>query len=120
VLPRRQLQAVAETRAFAQDIDAMLSGPERDAVIEGIARAPEAGDLIPGTAGLRKRRIPLPGRGKRGGARVITLYLGQQFPVYTVFIFAKNEREDLSPAQRTALRRLVDDIKLQARTRTRR
>jgi hypothetical protein len=32
---------------------------------------PEAGDVIPGGGGLRKLRAPLPGRGKRGGARVI-------------------------------------------------
>jgi len=28
---------------------------------------PAAGDLIPGGRGLRKLRVPLPGRGKRGG-----------------------------------------------------
>lgn len=32
---------------------------------------PAVGDLIPGSRGLRKLRVPLPGRGKRGGARVI-------------------------------------------------
>ena len=108
------MQAVAETRAFAEDIDAMLSPAERDTVIAGIARDPAGGDLIPGTAGLRKRRIPLPGRGKRGGARVITLYLGEAFPVYAVFAYAKSEREDLSPEQKRALMRIVADIKAQA------
>jgi len=49
---------------------------------------------------MRKRRIGLPGRGKRGGARVIALYLGEDRPVYAVFIFAKNEREDLSSEQK--------------------
>ena len=91
-----------------------MSAAERDAVINGIALAPEGGDLIPGTGGLRKRRIPLPGRGKRGGARVITLYLGERFPVYAVFVFAKNEREDFSPSQKRVLMRLVADIKVKA------
>jgi hypothetical protein len=63
---------------------------------------------------LRKRRIPLPGRGKRGGARVITLYMGEAFPVYAVFVFAKNEREDLSPEQKRVLMRLVADLKARA------
>jgi hypothetical protein len=116
----RRLQAVAETWAFSQDIDGMPSEAERNAVVTGIALAPEGGDLIPGTGGLRKRRIPLPGRGKRGGARVITLYLGESFPVYAVFVFAKNEREDLSPKQKQVLLRLVADIKSQAQTRTQR
>jgi hypothetical protein len=51
---------------------------------------------------------------------VITLYLGERFPVYAVFIFAKNEREDLSPDQKRALMRVVADIKARARMRTRR
>ncbi|MGH7247431.1 MAG: addiction module toxin RelE [Pseudomonadota bacterium] len=94
---RERLQTVAETRAFSEDIDAMLSPEERDAVITAIACEPNGGDLIPGSGGLRKRRIPLPGRGKSGGAHIITLHLGERFPVYAVFVYAKNERADLSP-----------------------
>jgi hypothetical protein len=92
----------------------MLSREERDAVIASIALSPESGDLIPGTGGLRKRRIPLAGRGKRGGARVITLYIGANFPVYAVFLYAKNERADLSAAQRKQLDRIVSEIKERA------
>ena len=117
MLGRSRLQAVAETRAFSHDIDVMLSEAERDTVITEIARSPDGGDLIPGTGGLRKRRIRLPGRGKRGGARVITLHLGERCPVYAVFIFAKNEREDLSPDQKRVLLRLISDIKSQTRAR---
>lgn len=106
---------MAETKAFSEDIDAMLSPAERDAVIADIAAYPEGGDLIRGTGGLRKRRVALPGRGKRGGARVITLFLGEQHPVYAVFLYAKNERENLSAAQTKALLRLVAAIKAQAR-----
>jgi len=114
-MPGRRLQAVAETRAFSDDIDAMLSPAGREAVIAAIAAAPEGGDLIRGTGGLRKRRIALPGRGKRGGARVITLFLGEEWPVYAVFLYAKNERENLSAAQTKALLRLVSAIRAQAR-----
>ncbi len=117
---RKTLQVVAETRAFSEDIEAMLSQAERDAVITSIALAPEGGDLIQGAGGLRKRRIRLPGRGKSGGARVITFCLGEDFPVYALFVFAKNEREDLSPDQTRALMRIVADIKARARTRRRR
>ena len=120
MIGRKPLQTVAETRAFSEDIDAMLSPAERDLVIAGIASNPDGGDLIPGAGGLRKRRIALPGRGKSGGARVITLHLGERFPVYAVFVYAKSERADLSPRQARVLMRLVADIKAQAQTRTRR
>jgi hypothetical protein len=116
---RKRLQTVAETSVFVDDIDSALTANERDAVIANIAADPAGGDLVPGTGGLRKRRIALPGRGKRGGARVITLYLGEQRPVYALFVFAKNERADLSPQQRRVLRRLVEDIKAKARIGTR-
>jgi len=115
---RMRFQTVAETQSFAEDIAAMMSPAERDGVILSIARDPEGGDLIPGGGGLRKRRIALSGRGKRGGARVITLYLGDRFPVYAVFVFAKNERADLSPDQKRVLMRLVDDIKARARAKS--
>jgi hypothetical protein len=52
----RRSPAVAETRAFSEDIDAMLSAEGRDTVIAAIARDPAGGDLVPGTGGLRKRR----------------------------------------------------------------
>src|SRR3974377_552195 len=110
-MPGPRLQTVAETKAFAEAIDTLLSEEERNVVMTDIARTPDGGDLIPGAGGLRKRRIPLPGRGKRGGARVITLYLGVEFPVYAVFVFAKNERSDLSPMQKRALMSLVTEIK---------
>jgi hypothetical protein len=64
----RRVPTVAETRGFSEDIDAMLSPAARDTVIAGIAASPDGGDLIRGTGGLRKRRIALSGRGKRGGA----------------------------------------------------
>src|SRR6266576_2377187 len=50
---------------------------------------PEAGDLIPGTGGLRKLRFAdeRRGKGKRGGLRVIYYWWesGSQFWLFTVF-----------------------------------
>jgi hypothetical protein len=116
----KRFQTVAETRAFSEDIAALLSQAEREAVITAIAADPDGGDLIPGAGGLRKRRIGLPGRGKSGGARIITLYLGERFPVYAVFVYAKNERANLSPAQTRILTRRVSDIKAQAQKKVKR
>ena len=36
---------------------------------------PAAGDVIPGGRGLRKLRVAMPGRGKRGGARIIHYHI---------------------------------------------
>lgn len=53
-----------------------MSEEERTAVVNALAATPDAGVLIKGTGGLRKLRIPLAGRGKRGGARVIYWFRG--------------------------------------------
>lgn len=44
-----------------------MDDDERTALILYLAENPTAGDLIPGTGGLRKLRWGLEGRGKRGG-----------------------------------------------------
>lgn len=57
---------------------------------------PDAGDVIPGGDGLRKIRIPLHGRGKRGGGRVIYYFLAAHGAIILVYMFAKNEIADIS------------------------
>ena len=87
-----------------------MSEKDREAVVEVVAASPEIGDLIPGTGGLPKVRIPLAGRGKRGGARVVHYYYDATLPIYLLLVYAKNERDDLSSAQKVVLQRLVRTI----------
>jgi len=68
---------------------------------------PEAGAIIVGSGGLRKVRWALPGRGKRGGARVIYFYHNADLPLFLLTAFAKNVREDISQAARNDFRRLT-------------
>lgn len=50
---------------------AAFSDEELRALQLELLENPQAGALIPGSHGLRKLRVALEGRGKRGGARVI-------------------------------------------------
>jgi hypothetical protein len=68
---------------------------------------PDVGGLIPGGRGLRKLRMPLTGRGKRGGARVIYYHWVSKEQCYLVYAYAKNMASDLTKEQ---LRRLADVI----------
>jgi hypothetical protein len=65
---------------------------------------------MPGTGGVRKLRVATSGRGKRGGARIIYLFGGDDLPVFLLAAFAKNERSDLSKAQRNGLAKLTAEI----------
>ena len=76
-----------------------------------LADDPERGDLIARSGGLRKIRMPLPGRGKRGGARVIYYWVSQQSQIYLLLAYAKNAQDDLTPAQLKTLRQLLEEWK---------
>lgn len=106
----KPLHTVAETPIYLSRAEELMSEKEREAIVELLAASPEIGDLIPGTGGLRKVRVPLAGRGKRGGARVIYYYYDVTLPIYLLLVYAKNERDDLSSAQKVVLQRLVRTI----------
>jgi hypothetical protein len=60
--------------------------------------------------GCRKARVGRGGRGKRGGARIIYFAWLAGRELYLLDIYAKNEKEDLSHADKTALRGLVEAL----------
>ena len=73
-----------------------------------LLKNPAAGDLILGGRGLRKLRVPLPGRGKRGGARVIYYHWVSHDQCLLVFAYAKNVAADLTKDQRRRLADVID------------
>ena len=64
--------------------------------------------MIEGTGGVRKLRWARDGRGKSGGVRVIYYFHSEAMPLYLLTMFAKNERANLSKAERNELAGLVD------------
>lgn len=72
---------------------------------------PEAGDVIQGTGGARKVRIPLEGRGKSGGGRVIYVDVVVRERIYLLMAYPKNVQTDLSPDQKKMVRKVVETIK---------
>jgi hypothetical protein len=57
---------------------------------------PDAGDVIPGSGGVHKVRIPAKGKGKSGGARVIYYWVQADGQIFLLFAYAKNERANLT------------------------
>jgi hypothetical protein len=98
---------VVETERFLNDVKPMMSDSQREELVAFMGVNPEAGEIIPETGGVRKIRWALPGRGKRGGARVIYYYHGERVPVFLLAAYAKNEKANLSMAERNAMKRLV-------------
>ena len=60
-----------ETKLFTELVRDYLSDDEYAAMQQFLVVNPEAGDVIPGSGGVRKLRWGVAGRGKRGGLRVV-------------------------------------------------
>ncbi len=107
-----------ETSAYLSMAAGSLDDAERSAIVDRIASDPRAGDLIEGGGGLRKVRVALRGRGKRGGGRLITFFHDDGMPVFLIAFYAKNAQTDLDARQRKAAQALTDAIRAQYRSKT--
>lgn len=106
------MHTVVETRAFLADAqDAGMGEEEREALVAYVAADPTRGDVMQGTGGCRKLRFKKPGTGKSGGYRVITWFGGVEIPVFLLTVFGRNEKANLSQAERNALANLTGRLK---------
>ncbi len=96
-----------ETDIFTEQIVDLIEDNSYAELQASLIVDPEAGDLIPRSKGLRKVRWRAPGRGKRGGIRVI-YYLVHREEIFMLYAYAKNDRADLTSEQIRRLRDLVD------------
>ncbi len=106
-VPESLLVTVVETPEFIRRVEKRMTDDEREALIVFLAANPTAGDLVPGTGGVRKLRWGLEGRGKRGGARITYFFHSTRLPLFLLTAFAKNERTDLSQADRNGFRKMT-------------
>lgn len=88
-----------------------LAGEGMRAIELEIAVAPGAHLMVKGLRGARKARIAVPGRGKRGGARVIYYIAPVAEILFLLTAYPKNEQGDLTGDQRRAILKAIDSIK---------
>jgi len=104
------VQTVVETPTYLAIANKLFSEEERADIVAMLAADPECGDLIRGTGGFRKVRVARKGMGKSGGVRVVYIWRNQRFPVFLITVFAKNQKENLSTAERNTLRKRANSI----------
>ncbi|HWY46350.1 MAG TPA: type II toxin-antitoxin system RelE/ParE family toxin [Bryobacteraceae bacterium] len=90
----------------------LLTDEEREAVRGFLAEYPEAGDIVPRLSSLRKLRWTQRSRnkGKRGGARIVYFYAVPERMVL-LYAYSKDEKEDLTNADRKNLKAAADELK---------
>lgn len=104
------LHTVVETLEFLDRAKALFTETERLGLVNRLVETPRAGDLMEGTGGARKLRVAALGKGKSGGARVITFYAGPDLPVFLMTAFGKGEKANLSKAERNELRMILAEL----------
>jgi hypothetical protein len=82
-----------------------------EALASYLADHPDAGDVIPGAGGARKLRWASKGKGKRGGARIIYVYVVIAARVYLMRCYAKNVKIDLTPDEKKEVRKIAANLK---------
>ena len=98
---------VVETPGFLREASSALTDDERTEMIAYLAANPDAGDIMPETGGGRKLRWRGAGRGKRGGVRAIYYYHSESLPLFLLNVFAKNEKANLTKAERSEMKVLL-------------
>lgn len=109
-----------EAPAFTRHLYHYLSEDAYRRLQDHLARAPERGDVMPGTGGFRKLRWAdtRRGKGRRGGLRVIYYHFADEQQIWLMTLYGKDEALDLTPKEKHALKQAIEmetDARRQAR-----
>jgi len=104
----RAMRTVIETEIFQRYSASIWNEAEREQFIAWIAANPLAGDVIPGSGGLRKVRWSRTGMGKRGGARVIYYNATREDSIWLLIVYAKAKFDNLPTTFLTQLKEAIN------------
>ncbi len=88
------MNTVIETRSFSAKTAKVWTPKQYEDFIVYIARAPDAGGVVPGSGGIRKIRWGKEGVGKQGGVRIVYFNSSDQ-KTWLLTMYTKNERENI-------------------------
>ena len=102
-----------DSPGFTKRVDKLASLDVLFSLQSDLVRNPLSGDLMEGCDGARKGRVAdkSSGKGKSGGFRYVYLYIEIAGTIYLLHFFAKNEKANLSKAERNVVAKLVKELK---------
>lgn len=101
---------IIETPTFTRMITSLLNDEDYRILQYILAVNPEAGDIVRGGGGIRKIRFALPGKGKRGGVRVIYYWQKSKDSIFMLITYVKSKKSTLTTEETTVLKQLVKEI----------
>lgn len=96
-----------ETKLFTRLVRDNLTDDEYRELQTMLIEQPQIGNVMPGSGGVRKSRWKAPGRGQRGGYRVIYYLRRAQNVIWMLTMYPKNVAENI-PAD--VLREIRDEV----------
>ena len=100
---------IVETSIFTRQVQNLLPDDTYRELQIALVKRPDMGTIIVGSGGLRKIRWTAPGRGKRGGVRVIYYWAVTQDRLLMLLIYPKSEQDNLTREQLKILRRIDEE-----------
>jgi hypothetical protein len=98
-----------ETKLFTRLVQEYLSDDQYQELQMLLIEQPEAGNIVPGSSGVRKLRWRAPGRGKRGGYRVIYFAKMEHGVIWMLTMYPKNVKDNIPAHVLRQIRKEVED-----------
>ena len=99
---------VVETLLFQKQWPQYWLEEERGEFAAHVAENPDAGDVVPGSGGIRKVRWGRAGSGKSGGVRVIYFVCTAEEQIVLLLLYAKSTTDNLTGAKLKEIRRVLE------------
>jgi hypothetical protein len=102
---------VLQLPKFKAEAKGLIGADGTEALAVYLIDHPHAGNVLPGSGGVRKMRWAAKGKGKRGGARIVYLYVVVTSCIYLIRCYAKNVKTDLTADEKRQLRQIAAHLK---------
>ena len=107
----KDYKTFVETKLFSRKwLELGLNDEDLQLLQNVLIETPNIGKVIPGTGSLRKLRISMPCKGKRGGARVCYVNFLLFDTIYLIDVYSKNEKENLTEGEKAIMKKYIQQI----------